>query len=213
MKSPAPDMAVTSAEAEIAYIQGDPEILWRYFCQAEKPSLDVVCNIAWSLLTSDERPSTDNWKLVFRKRRKERGRPSNRPKIINAAQAIATGQAMLAGQHLLAEPNIDSEARSALAAVFNPAGDSTWVLEFKRPKRGYPQSPLRTELEEAQLGIDALSIYERKPWKQVYYEIDAERRLVHGHASPTLIKRAVKKVRNARKLAAAASKLPKINTE
>ena len=199
------NQTITTAGAEIACVRGDAVTLSRYLRQTAQSSCDVIYNIALDLLASDERPGPGNWKLVFRKRSKKRGRPSKSPRAISAVQAIASGQAVIAGQYLLAKPNIDNKTQSALAAAFDLSGSSTWILRFEHPKRGYPQSSLRTELEDSYLGHHALLLYaENKSWKQIYYKIDDERRLANGHASATLIKRAVAKVRNARKRAAAA---------
>jgi hypothetical protein len=42
------------AEAEIACLHGKVTALWSYLCRAEKPSLNVVHSIGWSLLGTDE---------------------------------------------------------------------------------------------------------------------------------------------------------------
>jgi len=215
----AENVTIESVNAEIACISGDGAALCQYLGHTKEPSRIVIENIAWQLLANDPNgdPGPGNWKLVFQERGKKRGRPSKRSNSVtlrqepaNAVQAIAGGHNLAAGQYLLAKPVIDNDTKDALAAAFDPDGNSTWFLRFEHPKSGYPQSLLRTELEDADLGHTALVMYdENQSWKQVYFAVDAQRRLVNGHASATRIKRAVTKVRSARRLAAASKKFPK----
>jgi hypothetical protein len=206
MRSPAPAQAITPADAEKASIRGDTAKLSQYLYQSSEPSIDVIQNIAACLLAN--RPGSDpgpgGLKLEFSRRK---GRPPKHcPEMTSAALAIAHGQAIPLGQYLDAAPRLDDDTRLALAAAFdpNPSAPSKWQLKYAHARRGFPRSSLRTELEDAWLGSTALSVYEKdaKPWKQAHYEVDADLKLVGEHASPTLIKKGVAKVRKARRWAA-----------
>lgn len=206
---------VTAADAEIAFIRRDCATLCDYFdCEADL-SAAVIQSMATALL------GRGDWKLELATRNGRR--PTKKEKSATIAMAIANGNSVGLGQFLLASvhldeeasssagcyvlatPQLDREARAAIAAL-GPAGTSKWKLKFERPGRGFPRSPLRTELEDAHRGSKALSVYEdkekNKVWKQIYYEMNAALRSEKKHASPTLIKRGVKKVKEARRLAA-----------
>jgi len=203
MTSVAHTQTITTAAAEIACVRGDAAILSSYLCQPDKPSPDVIQNIAACLLAN--RPGSElgpgAWKLKFSVRN---GRPPSQrhPVIDSAVLAIAHGQAIPLGQYLQVVANLDTETRRALASALdpNPGAASRWRLKFTRAQRGFPRSSLHTELQDAWLGVVALSMHEkeRKHWKQVYYELNASLKCANEHASPTLIKRAVAKVRAAR---------------
>jgi hypothetical protein len=97
--------------------------------------------------------------------------------------------------------------------VGHPAAPSKWRLKYAHARRGFPRSSLRTELEDAWLGSTALSVHEkdgRRSWKRVYYMVNDALELVGEHASPTLIKKGVAKVRKARQLLKADSSSQRI---
>jgi hypothetical protein len=204
MRARAHAETITATDAESACVQGDEAKLSQYFRQAKEPSPNVIQSIVAALLANlpGSDPGSANLRLEFSPRR---GRPpKHQPEITSAVVAIEHGQAIPLGQYLRAIPSLDDDTRLALAAAFdpNPAAPSKWQLKYAHARRGFPRSSLRTELEDAWLGSAALSVYEKdgKPWKQVHYEVDAALKLVGEHASPTLIKKGVAKVRKARQL-------------
>jgi hypothetical protein len=203
MKARAQAETITATDAEIACVQGDAATLSQYLRQANEPSPIVIQSIADALLANlpGSDPGPGNLKLEFSRN----GRPpKHQPEIMSPAVAIAHGQAIPLGQYLRATPSLDDDTRLALAAAFdpNPGAPSKWQLKYAHARRGFPRSSLRTELQDAWLGTTALSVYEKdgKPWKQVHYEVEAALKLVGEHASPTLIKKCVAKVREARQL-------------
>ena len=150
MTSTAHTAAIVTVDAEIACLKGDAETLSHYLLQADAPSMDIIRNIAWDILSTgvgtDAGPG--NWRLVFSKRKG--GRPlSSHPEIIDARSALEYGQAIPLGLALLRMP-LDQATQRALAAALDPQGKSKWRLKFERPKRkGNPRTALRTEIERA----------------------------------------------------------------
>ena len=196
------------AKAEIACVTGDAKTLSKYLRQQRTPLPDVVRNIAACLLANrpESGPGPGGWKLKFSPRNgRQTGRPrKHRPKILNAVLAIAQGEEIPLGYYLCATPSLDADTRVALAAALDPgpAASTKWQLKYAHVRRGFPRTSLHTELWGAWLGSEALSRHEKegKLWKQVHYEMDTELKSVDEHASPTLIKKSVAKVREARAL-------------
>jgi hypothetical protein len=186
MGSPVLNKAITTADAEIACVQGDAKTLSHYLRQEAQPLSDVVQNIATCLLANQ--PGHDlgpgDWKLAFTIRN---GRPPKCQGTINsAASAIAQGQEILLGQYLRAAPHLDDETRHALASALDPSpnASSKWRLKYVRSRQGFARSELKNELLLAKIGHSALMLRRGgKLWCEIYSDLP--------HAE-TLIKKAVR---------------------
>lgn len=196
MTSPAAaNQLLTTAEAEIACIRGDAEILSQYLRQPVEPETSVIQNIALALLANrpGSSPGPGDLKLMFSIRN---GRPpKNGPIADSAALAIANGQAIPLGEYLFGAPSVGLEVRLALASALDPSpkAHSRWRLRYVHHRRGFSRSQLKNELMLAEIGHRALKLRrDGKLWHQVYSEMP--------HAE-TLIKRAVRSVLAAEKAA------------
>jgi hypothetical protein len=78
--------------------------------------------------------------------------------------------------HLDGVTKLDGAIKRALAEAFDPDGKSKWKLQFKRLRKGNPQSELRTELQQALIANEAQGLRTQaeargteKNWERAIY--------------------------------------------
>jgi hypothetical protein len=201
-------------EAEAACVGGKANILAQYLRRSDRSPFiikNIIRDIAWHLLagptlSGEWKTGPGNRILRFVRRIKKNGRPPKKSlspggrNHSTPTQALANGLEIPLGQYLHTTSSLSDRIRHGLADVLDPAGTSEWKLQFNRPQRGFPRSSLRNELVQAEVGQEALVMYEqqRKSWKQIYYEMNAPSRPRKDRPCQTRVKKGVAAVRQAR---------------
>jgi hypothetical protein len=159
--------------AELACCDGQGKLLASYLRTEWPPSSEVLKSLSRHL------DGSDNWNLRFVVR-------NGRPPATRTGELWEEGQEGVISHrlHLLGEGIANnsiprSEIQKAqkflieLADALDSAGAGKWKLSFKRPRRGNPSTPLRSNIRLAILGHRALALYAvLKNWRKVDDKLD-----------------------------------------